>query len=901
MLQVSAPVLPLVDSALAAPDAWSASPLAHAISRTSPVLVDQATVRSVGVKAFGRTPYLVRLAADATYAEAIELLDGAAEAVVIEAGSPLLAEFDPAVLTARVILSVQGDVASSGVSADNCGGVIIRLPVGATIDASVESVKAYMAAIQARETGRPTYVQLKTGAAPDIATVRVLSRMGAAAVISTAQLSVDGSFGLDYIDAFLSGLVSDRADGLFPTLVVSDTCSASLGLVYSSRESIKASLVSGLAHYNSRRRGLWLKGESSGATQRVVSVRIDCDNDAVEFRVEQHSNAQFAGFCHLSEREACFGSLGGLAKLEQTLRQRKDSAPPGSYTARLFNDEQLLGAKIREEAGELVEARDPEHVAFEAADLIYFALAKCVSAGVGLADIEHSLDRKSKRVTRRKGDAKPGAIPAAAAAAAAAADKPAAEKSAPAPLPADAPIVLPRHRLAETDAETQKTLLKRPAIRTEAILERVRPIITAVKQRGDAALLEYTAQFDRVQLESPVRLPPFQSDADREEMPAHVREAIDVAYANILRFHSAQGHVSEAIAAKPDAPSVSWAPGGSSEVIDIETMPGVVCSRFPRPIERVGIYVPGGSAVLPSTALMLGVPAQVAGCRTIVLATPPRADGTIAPEVLYVADKVGVSAIVCAGGAQAVAAMAYGTESVPKVDKIAGPGNQYVTCAKMVVQNDVAASVSIDMPAGPSEVLVIADDGANPAFVASDLLSQAEHGPDSQVVLVGIALTEEKLAAIEAEVDAQARRLPRVDVVRQAVDKSVTMLVDTREEALEWSNRYAPEHLILHTESPEALVPLVENAGSVFVGPWSPESCGDYASGTNHTLPTYGYARQYSGVSTSTFQKHITAQTLDARGLAALGPHVVTLAECEGLEAHANAVRVRLEAIAQEK
>lgn len=391
-----------------------------------------------------------------------------------------------------------------------------------------------------------------------------------------------------------------------------------------------------------------------------------------------------------------------------------------------------------------------------------------------------------------------------------------------------------------------------------------------------------------------MRHPPFQSDADRAAMPAAVREAIDVAYGNILRFHKAQSSTAAEHAAPAGAVSAQWAAGDKS-VMQVTTMPGVVCARFPRAIERVGIYVPGGSAVLPSTALMLGVPAQVAGCETIVLATPPRADGSIAPEVLYVADKVGVSCIVCAGGAQAVGAMAYGTASVPKVDKIAGPGNQYVTAAKMLVQNEVEAQVSIDMPAGPSEVLVVADDGADPEFVASDLLSQAEHGPDSQVVLVGIALSDVKLAAIDEALDRQARALPRVDVVRQAIDKSITMLVNTREEAMDWSNRYAPEHLILHTDAPETLVPLVRNAGSVFVGPWSPESCGDYASGTNHTLPTYGYARQYAGVSTGTFQKYITAQTLDAEGLCALGPHVVTLAECEGLEAHANAVRIRLQ------
>ena len=874
MLQVSAPVLPLVDAALAAPAAWAASPLAQAIARTAPVLVDEDVLRE---RASFDSPYIVRLSAAATAATATALLDGAAEALVVDADAPLLAELDESVRTQRIVLAVDAGAAEADarISPAACAGVLVRLPVCATVDACAASVRAYVDAMRTRESGRPTFVQLATAAAPDAATVRVLAEMGAAAVVPTTQLSLDGSFGLGYVDAFLSGLVSDRADGLFPTLVVLDAGSTALGLVYSSRESVHASLVSGLAHYQSRRRGLWLKGESSGATQRVLSVRRDCDGDALEFRVEQHTNAQFAGFCHLAERETCFGSLRGLAKLEHTLRARHAAAPPGSYTARLFGDAQLLGAKIREEAGELVEATEKEHVAFEAADLFYFALAKCIGAGVGLADVERSLDRKSKRVTRRRGDAKP---PAGAQVAAA---------------PPGAPIVLPRYRLRETDAAQQRALLQRPAIRADAVLERVRPIVAAVRERGDSALLEYTERLDRVKLAAPVRRPPFQTAA----LPEATRAAIDVAYANILRFHSAQGRVGDAHAARPDAPSAAWAPGGAADVLDVETMPGVVCSRFPRAIERVGVYVPGGSAVLPSTALMLGVPAQVAGCGTIVIATPPRADGSIAPEVLYVADKVGAAAIVCAGGAQAVAALAYGTESVPKVDKIVGPGNQYVTTAKMLVQNDVGAQVSIDMPAGPSEVLVVADAHANPAFVASDLLSQAEHGPDSQVVLVGIALDDAQLAAIEAEVDVQARRLPRVDVVRQAVDKSVTMLVDTREDAIAWSNRYAPEHLILHTEAPEALVPLVTNAGSVFVGPWSPESCGDYASGTNHTLPTYGYARQYSGVSTATFQKHITAQTLDARGLQALGPHVVTLAECEGLEAHANAVRVRLAAI----
>ena len=379
-----------------------------------------------------------------------------------------------------------------------------------------------------------------------------------------------------------------------------------------------------------------------------------------------------------------------------------------------------------------------------------------------------------------------------------------------------------------------------------------------------------------------------------------VKTAIDIAYNNIYKFHKAQKTTfgNKKAAAAGANGTVEGIEGPEDGVLEVETMPGVVCRRFARPIESVGLYVPGGSAVLPSTALMLGVPAQVARCPTVVIATPPRPDGSISPEVLYCASKVNASAILCAGGAQAVAALAYGTETCPKVDKIVGPGNQFVTAAKMLVQNETDAIVSIDMPAGPSEVLVVADADADAAFVASDLLSQAEHGPDSQVVLVGIALTDAQLAKIEAEVDRQARALPRVDVVRQAIDKSVTIIVPDRRTAIEWSNAYAPEHLILQTSSPEDLVRHVTNAGSVFVGRWSPESCGDYMSGTNHSLPTAAYAKSYSGVNVGTFEKCITSQSLTEQGLKGFGQNVIDLALCEGLQAHAMAVKVRLDRLA---
>ncbi|WFD30812.1 trifunctional histidinol dehydrogenase [Malassezia sp. CBS 17886] len=900
MLQQTTPLLPYLATAPAGVGAWMQSPLGTAVALSAPLLVSQAALGEDNARVLRSAPLLVELEADATSDDAVALLNAGVEAVVAARGAVLIAGLEPQVVADRVVVAVAADEANAPCAAEYAGVLIRDAPADV-------SVQRFVDAMQTSVSGKPVYVS--SAAAPSVERAAAAARDGAALVVRTDALTTDGR-GVDYVDALLCMLVSDRSDGLFPTLVVSDTCSASLGLVYSSRASIRASLLTGSAHYESRKRGLWHKGATSGATQRVVGIRLDCDQDAVQFRVEQHAGTQSLGFCHLTARESCFGSVGGLAKLERTLRARMGSAPPGSYTARLFSDAGLLGAKIREEAQELVDATEQDHVAFEAADLLYFALAKCIAAGVGLADVERSLDAKSKKVVRRKGDAKeeymavaPGPDVGAEGAGLPSAPRCATRKPLPpAPPPAspppslptheDAPIRLRTYRLEETTEAQQADLLRRPGMRTEEVLSRVRPILAAVRERGDVALGEYTAQLDRVTLASNMRTPPFQSDVERAAMSPQVKAAIDVAYGNILRFHEAQNTVADAVSAPAGTPSDAW--GRGKGTMDVQTMPGVVCSRFARAITRVGIYVPGGSAVLPSTALMLGVPAQVAGCATIVLATPPRADGSIAPEVLYVADKVGVSCIVCAGGAQAVAAMAYGTASVPKVDKIAGPGNQYVTAAKMAVQNDVNAQVSIDMPAGPSEVLVVADGGANPAFVASDLLSQAEHGPDSQVVLVGIALSDAQLDAVNAELERQARALPRVDVVRQAIDKSITMRVRTREDAITWSNRYAPEHLILHTEAPDALVPLVENAGSVFVGPWSPESCGDYASGTNHTLPTYGYARQYSGVSTSTFQKHITAQRIDAAGLRALGPHVVALAECEGLEAHANAVRVRL-------
>ncbi|WP_372638844.1 histidinol dehydrogenase [Fodinibius sp.] len=408
-------------------------------------------------------------------------------------------------------------------------------------------------------------------------------------------------------------------------------------------------------------------------------------------------------------------------------------------------------------------------------------------------------------------------------------------------------------------------LCRRPKMDFKSIFRDVEPIIEGVRRDGDRGINHFTRKFDGSSPDPLVVNP-----ADRDvTLDPEVRQAIDTAFDNIRRFHEAQ----------------------LPEPLEVETMPGVRCKRVARPIERVGLYVPGGTAMLPSTLLMLGIPAQLAGCKTIVMATPPRGSGSVADEMIYIAQKIGVSHLLRAGGAQAVAGMALGTSSVPKVDKILGPGNQFVTAAKMLLQN-TDAQISIDMPAGPSEVLVIADGSAEPDFVAADLLSQAEHGPDSQVVL--LATEGFDLPAFNQSLNRQVEELPRKAIAQQAISQSFIVTVDTLEEAFRFSNRYAPEHLIVQCSRAEEWEDHITSAGSVFLGHWSPESAGDYASGTNHTLPTYGYARMYSGVSVDSFLKQITMQQLSEEGLQNLAPTISALAQLEELDAHRNAVTIRL-------
>lgn len=421
-------------------------------------------------------------------------------------------------------------------------------------------------------------------------------------------------------------------------------------------------------------------------------------------------------------------------------------------------------------------------------------------------------------------------------------------------------------RLQNPSREEWASLCRRPALDRSELLQTVQATYDAVCARGDKALYELTERYDKIKPRSLV-LTIGDEQTEVSNLDAELCTAIDSAYANIATFHAAQ--------AQPEQ--------------KIETTKGVTCWRETRPIQSVGLYIPGGSAPLISTMLMLGVPARLAGCETIVVCTPPNKNGAVNPAIRYAAAKCGISAIYTVGGAQAVAAMALGTDTVPNVSKIFGPGNQYVTTAKQMAER---YSVAIDMPAGPSEVLVVADESANPAFVAADLLSQAEHGTDSQVVLL---TTSRRLQdEITAELKRQLPTLPRKDIAMAALQKSLSICFDTLETAFDFANEYAPEHIIVQTYEPQSWARKVVNAGSVFIGSYTPESAGDYASGTNHTLPTGGWAKSYAGVSLGSFQRMVTFQSITRQGLRTLAPAILPIAEAEGLRAHAQAVSIRL-------
>ena len=418
----------------------------------------------------------------------------------------------------------------------------------------------------------------------------------------------------------------------------------------------------------------------------------------------------------------------------------------------------------------------------------------------------------------------------------------------------------------EPQAQDWPILLERPSVDENLLKDKVQAILMQVKQKGDEALAAYTLSFDKVALTN-FQLSSSAFDEAAKIIAPSLKKAIQVAKANIEIFHQAQ----------------------IQKVQTIETMPGVLCWRKSIGIEKVGIYIPGGSAPLFSTVLMLGIPAKLAGCKEIILCTPPQQDGKIDPAIIYAASLIGINAIYTIGGVQAIGAMAYGTASVPKVHKIFGPGNQFVTIAKQIIQQE---GVAIDLPAGPSEVCVYADQTSIASFVAADLLSQAEHGADSQVLL--IANTLEVTQAVQKELEKQCAQLPRQAVAKKSLENSKAVVLSNVEQAISMINEYAPEHLILSINNAAQVAEKIINAGSVFIGNFSPESVGDYASGTNHTLPTNGFAKAYSGVSVDSFVKKITFQQLNEKGLTQIAPTVMAMAEAEGLQAHSKAVEQRL-------
>ncbi len=421
-------------------------------------------------------------------------------------------------------------------------------------------------------------------------------------------------------------------------------------------------------------------------------------------------------------------------------------------------------------------------------------------------------------------------------------------------------------KIYNPDPKDWKTLLKRPTQTVTDIEDQVNAIFGEVKNGGDAVIKAYTEKFDKVSLGSPI-VSRLEIEEANTLVSEELKGAIQIAKSNIEKFHTAQ----------------------KTGRIEVETTLGVRCWQEKRPIQKVGLYIPGGTAPLFSTILMLAIPATIAGCSEIVLCTPPDREGKVHPAILYTADLCGVTRIFKVGGIQAIAGMTFGTESVPQVYKIFGPGNQFVTVAKQIATK---YGVAIDMPAGPSELLVMADDTANAAFVASDLLSQAEHGVDSQVILV--STSKSMIDEVEGEVEQQLRELPRKEIAQKAIENSRLIYVENREAAIGLINEYGPEHFIICTESEDFYIEHIQNAGSVFIGNYTPESAGDYASGTNHTLPTNGYAKQYSGVNLDSFMKSMTFQKISEAGIRNIGRAIESMAEAEGLQAHKNAITLRM-------
>lgn len=668
------PFLPLLETVPTAAD----QPLLSAVARIAPLLIASSVFEESVAQLPASAEYYVLQTEQLSPEQIYPLLDGGARKIVSK--DVALVGIVPA---ERLILHLDQSTAThladpkilAGIS-----GILLETPTF-----SENLLKSFRTALKLA-TGRPRdlFILSSTRAEDAVlhqpAALKLMSQtVNGIAVLPTKFLSTalntlpapqPEKGQLSITNLFTSALRSDRPDGLYPTIPVSLTSVPStLGLVYSSSASIANSIISGNAVYYSRsRNGLWRKGESSGAMQMVERIRMDCDSDALEFGVlETGPNGEKDGFCHIPEQVSCFGGTAGLSELESTLKARFKEAPKGSYTARLFSEPALLKAKLMEEAGELCEASTKEEIAAEAADLLYFALVKCVGAGVGLRDVAKVLDKRSLKVTRRKGDAKKewadklGLKEGQATGVAGGVEGEKKVEAKEEPLSKEAKEdESPEDLRCQTfdftamDEAGRTELLKRPTASSSDMIARVSPILKTVRTGRDAGLRSLVVKFDRCAPAEDTSFPlvltaPF--SADLMKLDEKVKAAIDQAYLNIKAFHQAQMDK-------------------ESGTLVVETMPGVVCSRFARPIQRVGLYVPGGTAILPSTTLMLAVPAQVAKCSTLTLATPPRPDGSISPEIVYIASLTGVGSIVRAGGAHAVAAMAYGTETVPKVDKV---------------------------------------------------------------------------------------------------------------------------------------------------------------------------------------------------------------------------------------
>ncbi|MEM1032182.1 MAG: histidinol dehydrogenase [Myxococcota bacterium] len=631
-----------------------------------------------------------------------------------------------------------------------------------------------------------------------------------------------GKLGL--AEAIAACLKTDRDDGLWRTIVV-DAHGRALGQCFSNLESLRTALESRTGVYWSRRRGLWRKGASSGHTQRLLRIDADCDRDSLRFTVAQEG----PGFCHL-DTESCWGPLRGLPDLAATLVARKSDAPAGSYTRRLYEDPELLKSKLVEEAGELSEARAHDDVVHETADVLYFAMVAMARAGVTLPEVEAELDRRAMKVSRRRGDA----------------------KTAPS-----------RSRVTEDAIELGRlspdavTTLARDVI-DRSTLEGAGRIVRAVQTEGDAALHRFGEAFGELK-DHPLVYDREALARAREDVDADTLALLERTAARIERFARAQRD--------------------AMRDVEIEVDGGHAGHRV-LPVARAGCYAPGGRYPLPSSVLMTAVTARSAGVAQVWVASPKPS-----PVTLAAAAVAGADALLSVGGAHAIAAFAYGTETVPKADVIAGPGNRWVTAAKQLVVGEVG----IDMLAGPSELLVLASGDADPATVAADLLAQAEHDPDALPVLV--TLDAALVPRVEKELVAQLRTLPSADIARTSLRSGFAVVVDDDEAAVTVCDRLAPEHLQLSGEGAVALAPRLQAYGGLFVGEISAEVLGDYGAGPNHTLPTGGTARFSAGLSVYTF---IRARTfLRLQTAAGLAPDAADLARLEGLEAHARAAERR--------